>query len=359
MENIFKILYTIGYETLWKPKAIGEAPPARHRIAKKEKKSAGSVPEDRMFCKFCFPLVGRISEEGSKSPKTETGAWEATEIEPASKADFDTDSSGRSDELRIFNRPLDSAPGDRSDRRPFWNFISSEPSVEILAGAGVELSEARETGTGTERSSNPTLEALQMAPYKKTPKGLVPIWYFLTKAGSSWFLMLSEHGRPLEKHLYCNVLTIGRRYRPFRLSVFLQNENVSLFMPGFIPIRTLNPPKLPSFSVTCSSTSVAMWYYSGTAVVHTKESWSENLSISIPVCIVTGSLDTLQNSTQMNSSGICLNVNCPTAFPETCGTLNNFCILHSRECSNLRNYCGLVFIYQIYHGVNYVSITYA
>lgn len=359
MENTFKILYIIGYETLWKPETTGEATPARHRVDEKDEKSAGSIPEDRLFSKFCFSLVGRLSEEGIKSPETETGAWEAAEIEPATKADIDRDSSGWSDELRIFNGSLDTTQSDRCNRRPLWDCISSESSVEIPAGIGVELSETGEKGSGTGREGDCTLEKDHVAVYKKKPSGLKPTWCSLTKAVFSWFPVLQEHGHLREKHQSCDVLATGRKYRPFRLSVFPLNENISLSMPDFILIKTSECRKLSSSFVICSSIFADMWYCSGTEAVHTKEPWLKNLSTSTPDCIVISFPDMLQNSILTNSSGICLNVNCLTVFQKICDTLNNFCMLHSKGCVNLRSYYGPVFIHQIYHGVNIVSITYA
>ena len=185
MENIFKILYTVGYETLWKPKATGEAAPARHRVAEKNEKSAGSVPENRMLCKFCFSLVERISEERFQSFGSETGVWEATKIKPATKTEADTVSPGRSDELRIYDRPLDSVPGDGNDRRPFWYFLSSESPVEVPAGDRMELSETGEESTGTGREGNRALEKDHVAVYKKKPKNLEPTWCSSMKADFS------------------------------------------------------------------------------------------------------------------------------------------------------------------------------
>lgn len=352
MENTFKILYTIGHETLRKPKATGKATPACHRVAEENEKSAGSVPENRLLCKFGISLVERVSEERLKSIRFETSAWEATQIESSSTADVDTVSPERSDELRIYDRPLDSAPCDRSDRRPFWHFLSSQSSVEIPNGAGLELPETGETSTGTGREGDCILEKHHVAVYKKKPKNLELIWCSSMKVDFSWFLTLSEHGHQEERLQSCAVRIDGKKSRPSRLSVSPQNGNASRFMLGFILTRTSNLPKLHGFSAICSNTSVVTWYCSGTAAPRIKEPRSVNLSVSIPVCTVIVSQDMLQNSIQTNSSGIRLNALCPIVFQETWDILNNFCILHSRECGNHKIYFGHVFMLQSYHGAN-------
>lgn len=223
----------------------------------------------------------------------------------------------------------------------------------------MELSEAGEKSTGTGRTGNCVLEKHHVAEYKKKPENSELTWYFWTKVGSCSFLTYSEHGHRGERLLSCVVQIDGRRFRLSLPSVSPQIENESLFMLVFTRTRTSNLQRSLSFSATCSSICVALWCCSGIVVPHIKGPLSENLSASIPGCLVTAFPDMLQSSTRMNLSGILLNVHCPIVFQETCLILNSSCILHYRECGNPRKYSGLVYMLLICRGVNNVSITYA
>jgi hypothetical protein len=352
MENIFEMMYTIGYETIWRPAATGAAAPASHRVAEKDQKPAGGVPEDRMFGEFSLPVVERVSEERLKGFKTEAGAGKAHEIDPASKTDGDTDSVKRSVELRVFDRPLDATPGGRSDRKAFWHFISPEPSMAVSAGTGVELPETGETGTGTEPEGNCTLEKEQLAVYKKKPKNLVLTWSFWTKAGSFWPPMSSERGLHEGKRPYCSAPITVKRFRPFLHSASRPNEGVLPCTPDFIPTETSNPLKWLGFSVICSSTSTAMWYCSGTGVLRIKERQLKKSSENIIVYTASGFPDMHQNSIRMNSYGILSSARCPTVRLKICVILSNCCILHSKKSGNPKKGYGLAFMLLNYHGVN-------
>ena len=353
MENMFEMMYTIGYETIWRPTATGAAAPASHRVAEKDQKPAGGVPEDRMFGEFSLPLVERVSEERRKGFKTEASAGKAHEIDPASKKDGDTDFVKRSVELRVFNRCLDATSGGRSDRKPFWHFISPEPSMAVSAGTGVELPETGETGTGTEPEGNCTLEKEQLAVYKKKPKNLMLTWSFWTKAGSFWHPMLSERGLHEGKRLYCSAPITVKRFRPFLHSASLPNEGMLPCTPDFIPTETSNPLKWLGFSGICSSTSAAMWYCSGIGVLRIKERRLKKSLENIIVYTASGFPDMHQNSIRMNSYGILSNALCPIVCQKICVILNNYCILQCKRYGNPRKDSGRVSMLRNYHGAGY------
>lgn len=359
MESMLKILYTTKHETFWKPEATGEAAPAGHPVTEEKEKSAGSVTEIRMLGEFSFSLVERISEERLQCLETETGVREAAQIEPAAKTGIDPNIAERCDELRIYDRSLDSTQGNGSNRRSLWHFLSSKPPMAISRGTGLELPETGKKNSGKRRAGDCVLEKNHMAEYKKKPKRSEPTWCSSTRVGSCSFLTLSEHGRPGERLLSSAVQEDGKRSPLSLLSASLRNEKESQFMPVFTRTETSNLLKLPDFSIICSNICAAQWYCSGTAERRTKDPLSMRLSANIPVCIVTDSPDIPQNSTLMNLSGVRSNVPCPTVSPETCVILNNSCILRYRECGNPRKCSGLVSMLLICHGVNNVSFTYA
>jgi len=347
------------HETKWKPETAGKATSASHPAAEKEEESAGSIPEIGMFREFSLPLVERISEERLQSLETETGVRETAQIKPTAETGIDTDTTERGDELRIYDRPLDSTPGDGGNRETLWHILSYEPPMAIPDRTWLELSEAGKEGDRAGRSGDCVLEKHHVAEYKKKPENSKPIWCSSTKVDSCSFLTCSEHGHRGERLLSCGVPTNGIRFRLSRLSVSPRTENESLFMPVFTPTKTSNRLRLLNFSSTCSNNCVVPWYCSGTAVPRIKEPQSENLSASIHGCLVTASLAMPRNSIPMNSSGIPLSMPCPIVLQETCAILKSSYIPHYRECGNLRKCSGLASMLLSCHGVNNVSITYA
>ena len=303
-----------------------------------------------MFCKLGLSLVEIVSEKRCPGLGSETGARKAAQIKPASKEDVDTDSPERSNECRLYDRSLDSTPGNGNDRKTIWHFLPSQPPVEISNGDGMELSETGETKSRTRREGDWPLEEIFVAAYKKTPESLEPTWYSLMRADFFWFPMLSGRGHHGERPRSFGVRDSGKRSRPSRPSASLRTENESPCMPGSISNRTLSLLKWPNFSVTCSATCAVTWYCSGTVALHIKVSRLENLYASIPVCTRIDFPDMLQSLTRTNSSGILLNVLCLTVFQKICVILNNFYMLHSRECGNHRIYSGLVSTLPICHG---------
>jgi hypothetical protein len=347
---MFKVLYAVMHETLWNPKATGTEAPAGHRVNEEIEESAGSITGDRMFCKLGLSLVASISEKRRPGIGSETGAREASQIEPASKEDPDTNSPEGSDECWVYDRSLDSTSGNGNNRESIWHFLPSQPSLEISNRDGMELSETGKTGQGTRREDNCVLEKIFVAAYKKTPKSLDPTWCSSMKVDSSWFPMLSGHGHPEERLPSFVVWDSGKKSLQSRPSASLQTGNELHCMPGSISDRTSSLLRWPNSSTTCSATCAVTWYCSGTVAHHIKASRLENLYASIPVCTRIDFLDMLRSSIRTNSSGIRLNALCPTAFQKTCVILNNSCMLHFRECVNHRIYSGLVSMLPIYHG---------
>jgi hypothetical protein len=77
---------------------------------------------------------------------------------------------------RLSNRPMDFKPHRQGDRRRVWGSISPLSYLEASGQPGMELSETRTSSIAEERRRNCPLEAIPMAPYKKRPKDLGPVW---------------------------------------------------------------------------------------------------------------------------------------------------------------------------------------
>jgi hypothetical protein len=352
MENTMEIIYILLHETIRKPKAIGTTSSARHSVAEKNEKLTGCITESGIFGEFSVSLVEGISEERVKRIETKAGTGKANEIGPTPTTNFDKDSFRWSGEVRIHDRSLDSTPGIRGDRKSIWNFLSSQSFMAVSSGIGMELSKAGEKSAGTGREGDRLLETEPVAIYKKKPKNLGRTWFSWTKADSSLLQTWYEHGRQEAQLRYCSALITERKFRPFLPLAYRRREGASLCTHGFIPTETSNPPKWLSFSATCSSTSVAMWYCFGTEVRRIKEALQRKLSVSTGVCIVTGFQVMRRNLIPTNSYGIRSSVLCPTVRRKIWAILNSFCMFHFKKYGNPRKDYGLAFMLPNYRGVN-------
>jgi hypothetical protein len=170
-----------------------------------------------------------------------------------------------------------------------------------------------------------------MAPYKKKPKNLVPIWSSSMKAVFCWSRALPEPGLHAGRRRFCAVPAAGPRSRLFPASVSLPKESGLRFMPSFIVTKTSNPHKWCGFLLSCSNICGAMLFFSGMGAGATKGQWSESFFINIRSFILNGFPDTRPSLTLMSSFGACLRELWQTGHLKMSISLSVYCI---------RNFCG-------------------
>lgn len=182
MENMYSLWYNTRHETSGNRTTAGKAAPTGNPDVKSGQESVGGGTCPKLFSKLGVPMVSVISRKGVGGVATPTHS------RPSAQADRGTEGQARED---AFKRPsgrwlsdglVDIAACGRSDRPTIRHLVPSIPCLEAPGKPGMELSETGAPRPPAGRSGNRQLEAVSLAPYKKTRKNMGPIWPFLMKA---------------------------------------------------------------------------------------------------------------------------------------------------------------------------------
>lgn len=221
MDTFLKIWYTMRHETLWKTKAVGKAETSSDKTAKGWEYLSSSCQRDMGFFKLCSSLGASLSEGRSERAAIQTNAWPSLSFDRFAEKEVTELSFKRSSGCWLYNRPVDIRADCQINRGSFWLSLSSWSCLAFNESPSwLELPEAGTESPSKERISNPEVETLQVAPYKKTPNGLELTWYSLTKVASSLFLTLKGHGLPVARRQYSIIFTSRTGFLPLVQSQF-------------------------------------------------------------------------------------------------------------------------------------------
>ena len=249
------------HETIWDPKATRKAAPTRHRAAGKRLYPVGRSEKTWLFAGFGVPLAANVPERRRGILEAKACAWTSAKTDARPKTDIDTNFTKRASFARIQYRPMDPKAHCRGNREKVRYRVSSQSPLAFSDRLGLELPEAREESPGTRREGHTALETLRMAAYKKTRIWLEPIWSFLTRAVSSWFLISGGLGRHAVKHPISPSRGIGRRYLRYPPSVFLRKEREPVFIYDFIPVKISRRLKSRGFcTISCVISGVRLFF---------------------------------------------------------------------------------------------------
>ena len=235
------------HETIRNPKAARKAAPTRHRAAERRLYLVGCSKEDRLLSKFGVSLATDVPARRRGSHETKAGTRSSAKTEGWPETGINTTFAEGGSFAGVPHRSMDPKARRRSDRETVWRGVPPQSSLALSDCSGLELPETRKASQRTRRSGHTALETLQMAAYKKTPIGLVPIWSFLTRAVSSWFPISGVPGRRGDRLLVSLWQETGRRCRPYPPSVYLPKENALPCTFVSIPIKISKRRKLNDF----------------------------------------------------------------------------------------------------------------
>lgn len=346
------------HETIWNPKAARKAAPARHRAAGRKAYLVGGSKESWLFSKLSLSLARDVPKRWRWSHEIQVGARSSAQTNVQSETGLNQDFIERCSCLRLSHRSMDHQTCCRGDRKALRRGVSLQPSLAISDSSGMELPKARKASQGARRSSHTALEALRVAPYKKTRIGLAPTWSFLMKVAFCWFPALSAHGHREVRHHTFRWWGTGRKSRPFLLLPFLPRESALLFMRGSTPVKTSVLQKLRDFFAIFSGTSEVISSSCGTVALFTVPvllKGSSNVILGLKRFSFQGMP---LNSTRMNLCGLSLKEPLLTLFLRTWFILKEFSCRHCAGCAIHSVYCGHAYEHLIYHGSK-LSITYA
>ncbi len=346
------------YETIWNPKTARKAAPTRHRAAEKWLYPVGSSEETWIFSKFGISLAQDVSGRRRGGHEVKAGAGTSSQVKEQSGTSFNANPAERGSFVGISHRLMDSKACRRSDRKAIRRGIPPQSPLAFSNGLGLELSEARKTGQRTRRRSHTALETLQMAAYKKTPIGLAPIWSFLTRAASSWFLISDAHGRRGGKLHICLWLETGRRYRLFPLSVSLQKENALPCISGFITAKMYARRRLNNSCAISRGILRDQLFSCGIEACLIGLAWLNGVLIAIKELLLISFRDTHLSLIPLNLYGHSLKGLPQTLCQKIWIILKKSFFYHYAEFVTPNASCGRAYGLRNYHG-NSISITYA
>jgi hypothetical protein len=188
MERILFSCYNMGHETPWIPRGAGKAPSTSHCLAERRQDNpvgrsaySGSIEE------FRFSMVPRVPGGRVQGPSFKDDSRTSSQALSEREGNLNGDALVRPSGRGVSDRPLDLETDCPNHPQAPWHPVSSESRMAAASGNGMELPETRAPGFTKERERDCTLEGLPVAPYKKKPKDLGPIWSSLMNRASCSF----------------------------------------------------------------------------------------------------------------------------------------------------------------------------
>jgi hypothetical protein len=168
--------YTQRHETSRNRPAIGTATPTGHSIAQGGHRSVGDCTGRGCLREFRIPVGRGLPKTGAPWIATTTdprsSPWSLLGAEEAAGGAAPEGAPGEG----LSNRFMDLETCGAADLPAVWGALPSLSCLEAPDPVGVELSEARTPSPATGRGRDRPMETVPLAPYKKTPHDVAPIW---------------------------------------------------------------------------------------------------------------------------------------------------------------------------------------
>jgi hypothetical protein len=356
MDTFVEKCYIVGYETARNTPSIGAATASGHTLARIWPQLPFSGRSCKLIAKFGRAMAPVVPGTRTEGLTCQSKSRSAAIAEHRTEEDISTDLVAWTTGFRLLDRSVDSSPDRRRNRQGIWDTVFTCQLLEADDGLGLELSEAHKARQRKKRSSDPHLEAVGVAAYKKTQRLTEPIWCFRTKVDFSWCPLSFAPGHREATLPSCGWQGHGQRYRPFQLSVFLQSEDKWLCIFSSTPTKTSGPSKWSSSSATCCDIFGDPSYWCGTEAEPTGQASSTSSWTSIHESMFTSSQGMLRSLTPMNWSGPSSNEPWQTVFPIISRAFVNFFHEKLDGCNDPRKGCGHVFVRPICRSHEAVSI---
>jgi hypothetical protein len=347
------------HETIWKPQAVGEAPPTCHPTVTRGQKSFSRSGRSRLFRKFCSSMARRLSEKWCGGIGSQTCPWSSLQTLFSAEKEAGGVAFKGASSFGVCHRSLDHPPGKGGDSETIWGNLSSQSSVAILDRIGMELPKADAEGQREGRSCHPSLEAVSLASYKKSLNGWVPIWFFWMKVAVCLLPISAEPGLPEVRPRSCGSVTKGIKSRLFPLLQLAPNGDTWDSTGGFT-LATLKAIKWRFSLNSCCVMFQHLLCSCGTAAGPTRVVRSSVSWILIPDFILKSFRHMLLSLIPMSSSGRISNGKQLTLHLMTSQSWQLFWFVPYTDFVVLKNSYGHVSMPQIYPGgIKVASITYA
>jgi len=352
MEHFAFSCYNVGYETPWIPRGTGEAPSTCHRPAERgQGEPFGCSTLGGRIKKLCLSLVSGIPERGLQGPSFEGDSWASSQTSARREGEVSGVASNRSPGRGIPDRPLD-VEADRPDRpETLWDSVSSQSCLAPASGDGMELPKTGASGFTKERERGRPLETVSVAPYKKTPKDLGPIWSSSMSPASCLFPTYAAPGLQKDKPRSSITFTNKTGFLPSVLCRCPLRGSIWLSISDFgrVILRVwMSAPSLKS----CSSISGDRWCCCGIGLPFTGAMKSSSFSLDIQEFIWNISRLMPLNLIQQNMFGIRPTVLFPTVHRRTWRCLKRCYEIQYDGSGDHKGSFGHVSMLPISHGLN-------
>jgi len=349
MEIFCQLEYNKGHETPWEPKAAGKAAPAGCSFVQDRQEPASHSTRFECFCKFRVPVASGLSRERGSRIEAPADTRTSPQADPRSKKAACPGAFKWPSGCRVSDRFMDLNPGSESDRPTVRSSISSEPRVEAPREPGMELPEARAASFTEKRRRDRALEAVSLAPYKKTPTDVGPIWSSSMNRASCSFRTLLAPGPRRDKRPSFTTFTNKVVFRPSMRWPYRRNGGVwlSTFSFGLGISRAWISVH---FSSICFAIFEAPWFYYGTVEPSIGEKRLNNISVSVLASRKNTSLPMRRNLIRQNMFGTKRTVHSPMVRPRTWQSSRSSSAIQPGGSENPRSSFGLVSTHLIYLG---------
>ena len=317
--------YNMEHETPWIPRGTGKAPSTSRCLAeRRQDHSVGGSAYSRSIKELRFSMVPGVPEGRLQGPSFKDDPRASSQALPEREENPNRAALVRSVGCRVSDGPLDLETDCPNHSQAPWHPVSPQSCMEDPSGDGLELPETRAPGFTKEQQRDCTLEGLPVAPYKKKPKDLGPIW-------SSWMSRVSCSLQPsvapgLRKgELRSSITSTDRtEFLPSTPCRYRQNGNVWPSTSDFgLEISTVWMSDLSLEG--CSNISGAPSFCCGIGEQSIVVKKSSNISWNIPGSIWNIFRPMLPNLTRQNTSGTRLTEHSPTVRRRAWPNLKQCC----------------------------------
>ena len=301
----------MGYETLWNASAVREAAPSSHGLDKEGNEFSVCGNEDESVFEFCGALVSSLPEERTERAASQTHAWETRTIVKSAAAEVCSAVGTGIAGARIFHGTLDIETDGATNRKEIRRELSPRTRGMADEPPGLELAKTGAASFAKGPGRDRTMEAPDMAAYKKKPKSLEPISPSSMKAVSCSFPTSAKPGPRWDKLRCCGTVTGGIKSLRSPASRCRPAASDWVCTCACTPTTLLTGKFCRTFKFSCAICGDPL-FSCGMAARSTGMSWSKRSFSGSTGCMSIDSPDMLRNSTLMNSYGRRPKKICPT-----------------------------------------------
>jgi len=331
--------YNMEHETPWIARGTGKAASTSHWLAeRRQDNSVGRSAYSGSIKELRFSMVPRVPAGRVQGPSFKDDPRASSQALSERERNPDRAALVRPAGRRVPDRPLDLETDCPNHSQAPWHPVSPEPCVEDTSRDGMELPETRTSGPTKERQRDCTLEGLPVAPYKKKPKDLGPVWSsWMSRASCSFQTSVAPGPRKGEPR--SSITSTNRTgFLPSMRCRCRRNGNVWSSISDFG--REISMGWMFVLSLKrCSNILEALWSYCGIEEQSTVAKKSNSFSWGIPGSIWNIFRLMLPNLTRQNMSGIRLTAHSPIAHPRAWPNSKQCCKI---PCDASRDHQGSV-----------------